>query len=199
MKTKAIWAVLVAFGFTNSVLAIDSDALKREPIVFQESMVRGETAETFIDLDGLKQAIRRKRNLNTRDSGGETLMSYAVADGNVTAIRMLIDAGASTRLRFTDLESKQSTVAHRAAESSCHQCLGLLLSTDKWLLHATDSNGETAIFRAVRGAQSDQAFLLWALGADANHKNKNGKTIFDIAEKSGEKMLSTLKKMQSRE
>ena len=202
MSYHVVPLLFLACITTTAAIAVDRAALKKEPAVFQEATVREESSDFIISLSGLERAIRKKLDLNARDSGGLTVLAYSVSDGNPKAIRILVRAGASPALRFTDQGVKEVTVAHMAADSGCQRCLGILIATDSSLLQAKDSNGETPIFRAVRGAQLQQVKLLWTMGTDVKLKNRKGLTIVDLPEAKGkknERMAEVLEQIQAEE
>lgn len=191
MRVQDVLIALLALVWSDSH-AVDPGRLKKEPRVFQEALFSSETADLFVNTNGLRRAISKGFNLDTRDSGGLTLLAYAISDGNAEAIALLLRAKASTKLRFTDDGVGSVSVAHMAAANGCSRCLGLLLVADPTLIDAADANGDTPIFRAVRGEQSSQVSLLWAVGANVLHKNRQGLTVFDLQDPRNAKMSDVL-------
>ena len=64
----------------------------------------------------------------------------------------------------------------------------------KKLIQSTDSNGESALFKAVHAASFDAIVALINAGALASLKNQHGKTALDVAsERGAERIVHYLK------
>ena len=73
------------------------------------------------------------------------------------------------------------TLLHEAAYYNRTSCIRVLLRFAPHLLDAVDDGNLTPLMLAVMNDSRDAAKMLLRAGADVRTKDKNGRTVFDIA------------------
>lgn len=137
-----------------------------------------------------------KASVNLADAEGITPLELAVSTGaSKEIVATLLEAGARTDLRTGE---KKQSVLFEAVRLGHSEIIELLIKKDSALIDAKDSEGETALFEAVRSAQSTAVRTLLAAGADAQIKNKKNQRAVDLANpKTDQKMIEAFKKTKS--
>lgn len=93
------------------------------------------------DLQFLRDALATKSSvLDFRDDLGRTPSHMAAANGNVEALRILVDAGAAPLPNF-----EGNTALHYAAVNNQAACAKLLLETKRWKVATRNAFGKTAL------------------------------------------------------
>ena len=133
-------------------------------------------------VEGILDAVRRGADVNARDEGGETALSYATSielgsERAKECVRCLIRLGA--RVSEEKPEGGLGTSVHRAAAHGYTEALKELLSADgKVSLNTFDDMSRTPLICAVDNGRLVEASLLLDAGADvdANDSEKIGNT-----------------------
>src|SRR5882762_5811543 len=133
-------------------------------------------------VEGILDAVRRGADVNARDKGGETALSYATSielgsERAKECVRCLIRLGA--RVSEEKPEGGLGTSVHRAAAHGYTESLKELLSADgKVSLNTFDDMSRTPLICAVDDGHLVEASLLLEAGADvnANESEKIGDT-----------------------
>jgi len=133
-------------------------------------------------VEGILDAVRRGADVNARDKGGETALSYATSielgsERAKECVRCLIRLGA--RVSEEKPEGGLGTSVHRAAAHGYTEALKELLSADgKVSLNTFDDMSRTPLICAVDDGHLVEASLLLEAGADvnANESEKIGDT-----------------------
>jgi len=133
-------------------------------------------------VEGILDAVRRGADVNARDEGGETALSYATSielgsERAKECVRCLIRLGA--RVSEEKPEGGLGTSVHRAAAHGYTEALKELLSADgKVSLNTFDDMSRTPLICAVDNGRLLEASLLLDAGADvdANDSEKIGNT-----------------------
>jgi len=86
----------------------------------------------------------------------------------------LIDDNAETEARFFKMAKKQEPYAHIRSLAKGYQAN----------INVTDHEGRTPLFYAIHSNDVKLIKVLLELGSDYNHKDHNGKTVFDYFDKS---------------
>jgi len=92
------------------------------------------------DTDAIKTYLDKKVDINGRDSGGTTAMSYAVMSGQLKTVRFLIKHGADV----TKPNDDRNTVLHGAAFLGYTEIAQLLIEKGA-VLNARNGRGETPL------------------------------------------------------
>ena len=140
------------------------------------------------------------RDINCRDSNGNTLLHLAVLRGHEGIIKDLLSRNADISVknndekRAIDLAEEESIIAGllKNQESKLKDCMSSALKRRSFSdaimrieqgadVNAQSSCGETALHLAVWSGSVPIIKKLIAYGADVNIKNKDGKTPMDLA------------------
>ena len=120
--------------------------------------------------------IRHRARLNVRNRNGETAVSIAAFKGNLSYVKLLVDAGADVNLYGW------SPLIY-AAYNGHAQIVDYLLRRGA-RIDATTENGSSALFFAARFGHIEVVELLLKNKADPMIANENGDTAVDWALKS---------------
>ncbi|CEM07524.1 unnamed protein product [Vitrella brassicaformis CCMP3155] len=122
----------------------------------------------------------------TKDWWGATALICAVMGGNIDAVRLLLDRGASMDL----VNDSGSTAAILAARRGYDETLQLLADRGA-SLNIKDKWGDTALHEAARNGELDCLKVLIDKGTDANLTNFQGETAMDVASAMGHVLCET--------
>ena len=133
-------------------------------------------------VEGIIAAVKRGADVNARDDGGETALTYATSVGlgperAAGCVRCLLRLGA--RVSEEGPQSRLTTSVHGAAENGYTEALKELLSADgKVAVNKFDDISRTPLMYAVENAHLAGASLLLEAGADvdANDSEMIGNT-----------------------
>lgn len=120
--------------------------------------------------------IRHRARLNVRNRNGETAVSIAAFKGNLSYVKLLVDAGADVNLYGW------SPLIY-AAYNGHAQIVDYLLKRGAQI-DAITENGSSALFFAARFGHIEVVELLLKNKADPTITNENGDTALDWALKS---------------
>jgi ankyrin repeat protein len=138
----------------------------------------------------LKQVVRlalNKRELNWKDSAGQDALFYAVSLNDIEKARALLKAGAVTSNLYT---AKKETLLFEATRLGSPEMLKMLLQKDPQLLKVKNSDGETALFTAVREDQSRVASYLIKKGLSKDQRNNAGQKPSDLVDPKNKDMMN---------
>jgi len=142
-------------------------------------------------IDGILSAVRQGANVNARDEGGETALTYATsrelgAERAASCVRCLLSLGA--RVSEERPGGGLGTSVHGAAGCGYTEALKELLSVDARVsFNSFDDMSRTPLICAVQNGHLAEATLLLDAGADVNahEAEKVGDTALSHAVQSG--------------
>lgn len=182
-----ITAVLV--GSAECSAAFDSDSERTPPLDspypgdHQDFTVQ-ESLHDFIkagDVDKLKDALSRGKNVNEKDEDGYTPLMLAVRLRQNEMIPLLLEAGADIlekdEMGCTALLHLLKNAWKWSDESSTVDFLSLVRLSGKSVVAERDADGETALMHAVANGLTECATALIELGANVNARDDNGRTV----------------------
>jgi len=169
------------------------------------------TAAAAGDTVTLRRLLDRDRNLSRAEYFYAPPIDFAVREGHLEAVRILLDAGAAdsewnrrnlesliemardrgheeiallldgVRRLRTPVEPAEDHPIHLAAERDDVQRVRDLLDGEVTLLNRRDADGRTPLHRAVRGAAHQSIALLLDRGADLKATDRTGAEAIDLA------------------
>jgi ankyrin repeat protein len=121
-----------------------------------------------IELDHLKKELENKEfKINSQLSDGRTPIFTCVCNGNLEAVKYLIEKGADTEIK----EYENGNTPLMAAITLGYTDIIVYLVSKKANIHATNNNGDTPILFAALLGNMRLIMFLHQLGADINHTN----------------------------
>ncbi len=132
------------------------------------------------DLDILRTLLPFFSSVDLPDENGWTPLFYAVQDGQVEAVGLLLEHGASSRYRADD----RSTPLHHAGSSGVSGVLREMLEQEVDV-DLVDGDGNTALHHAAGWGRLDNIRMLLAAGAATNLRNRKGETPLEVAVAAG--------------
>ncbi|AHI07064.1 hypothetical protein BDW_12820 [Bdellovibrio bacteriovorus W] len=133
------------------------------------------------DLALVKLVLKKKPDLEFKNSDGETALAVALTNDQIDISKELIQAGAKVDILVAG--DSKDTLLIQAAKNNL-EITKLILAKSKLELNKTNSTGETPLMQAIRYGNNESAKFLIQSGADKTLKNKAGETALDIAKKS---------------
>lgn len=128
--------------------------------------------------DDAELLIDHFEDINALNCFGESALHLAVDIGPKSLIEKLLARGADAKLK----DPEGNTVLHRAVEFNSIEVVRALLKDGKSDINALNANNEIALFTALkRTLPSEYIKELSKYGFDLNFKNKDGKTLLDVA------------------
>ena len=117
-------------------------------------------------------------DVDTKDSGGRTLLMEAAVERDRKLMEFLIENGANVNVQ----DNRSWTALHFAAQNSDNEALALLLSNGGDVTKR-DDNGNSIISTAVLNSKGDCAVikLLLSYGAAPKVENKKGISALSLA------------------
>lgn len=145
--------------------------------IFEDPSV-AELAEAITAKDDARvRQLVPKVDLAARGDQNVTLLEWALLNQNVSAMNILLDAGADPAQTGVD----DSTVVHMAAAANDPVYLETLLSHGANPNVPDAGNGATPLSSALMGDRTDQFKMLLAAGADPDHPDRGGNTALHVA------------------
>lgn len=128
--------------------------------------------------DLVKKLLAKGADINSADREGNTALFHAVSVADEKSALLLISKGADLSRVYGD---KKQNILFETVRGGSQPILSALLKKSPRLAKETDANGETAVFEAVRAAQSSALKILLKAGASKNARNKDGHRAIDLA------------------
>jgi ankyrin repeat protein len=164
-------------------------------------------------LGTLKLPFKKKSKVDLQDKYGRTPLTYAIWNGDVTLVQLLIKARAranvrdeldgtplsyafcngnaeiinllAKRKRVVDIENDINRLLLSAAERGHEEVMSLLLKTNRANIEAQDPDGRTPLLIAIEKRHITIVKLLLEAGADVNAHKDDGFTALIYASKWG--------------
>lgn len=139
--------------------------------------------------------LRHRADPKKVDKNGFTPLHYAVAGGNLCAIKLLISALKEQETDITKVSKQKTTPLHLAAKQ-CPEILKELLDADPSNINAQAEHGLTPLMLASREGQAKGVELLVEQGAVISRRDADGMTAVHYASQHGhsECLLKMLEK-----
>jgi ankyrin repeat protein len=156
----------------NPTMANMEDKFRRPPFLLA-ALSGNENIASYLMAKGAKHTA----------AGGNSITALQVAamTGQLGLLRKLLDAGSDIH---ATLESTKSSALMLAAAGGFDDIATLLLSRGA-RINDRDSDGETALHRAVKHGHASTCYLLFAAGADIHIKTDQGLSPIHIASSNG--------------
>ncbi|KAL7935646.1 ankyrin repeat-containing domain protein [Trichoderma chlorosporum] len=163
---------------------------------------------------------RKKAKIDLQDTYGRAPLAYAVWNGDVALVRLLIEAGAREDLkdklegtplsyafcngnnhiidlltkkkRRSDVQSDIDTLLYSAAREGHEEVVRLLLKTGRANMTTKDPNGWTPLIISAEKGHEAVAKLLLKAGADVNAHDHRGSTALKWASSRGHEAVMKL-------
>jgi ankyrin repeat protein len=135
------------------------------------------------DVPGIKKLLASGESPDAQDKDGRTALMHAIlaTPPSTEVISMLIDAGANINVK--DHGQGWAALAFAARDRSAVICDMLLKAGAE--IDASDSFGNTALWRAVMAKNAETVTLLIASGANPECNNKGGVSPRSLSETLG--------------
>jgi len=135
----------------------------------QKEMKRNENNK--IALENLKQEIKNKEfEINSQLKDGRTPLFFSAANGNIDAVKFLVENGANTEIVEYDMRNTPLMAAIYGGYTDI--CLYLISKGAN--INAKNKNGDTPIHFATILGNHSMLKLLHRLGCNYNEKNNEG-------------------------
>ena len=131
-------------------------------------------------LSVIKVLITKKLNLDYADDFGKTALIYCAENGNLDAVKTLVNSGADPGR--TDHDS--DTVLHKAVQSQNTELPKFLLTLPGIDVNCRNVRGETPLFLAAATGNRDMVEMLMKAGA-RDLANNGSITALDVASANG--------------
>ena len=130
------------------------------------------------NLEGLKAGLTQGSDPNQVDSDGRTPLIQAAIENRLELAKLLLEAGANVNAQ----DRLGNSALHFAAQEYHCEMARLLLDSGA-SVDVQDKHGNTSLWRAVFNSRGrgDVICMLLKAGADKSHRNKTGKTPFELA------------------
>lgn len=155
----------------------------------------------------VKLLVAARADLEAKDGEGETALTKAASRGDVAVVAALLDNGAN--VNTTDTKGSSALLYALDSENMAHgeeretlpqrrlEVARRLLLVQSIDVNAQNSDGETALLRAVRLGNSELIRLLLAQKAHVNRSDVFGDTAVTLAYASGKAELEALLPVKS--
>ena len=129
------------------------------------------------DDEVVKKIIRSGFNVNTKDNDGKTALHYAVANGNLEIINLLLNRGAKINAKAKDKRTP-IWMLETDDENLVMTILRLLISKGADVNHQNDE-GESLLMLAAADDSLEGVKIFLNAGANPNLKDKDGETAIE--------------------
>ena len=145
------------------------------------------------DQDISKELLLRGANPNLINKSGASALLWAVANGSVETVEMLLEKGAD--LNYVDGRGNSAfgLAARVSYEDKSYELMTIMLAKGADI-NIKDSGGVTPLMYAIYSTDFDKVDFLLRKGADVTIKNNEGQSAVDIAATRGGNMLKMVKK-----
>lgn len=126
---------------------------------------------SFLGVSDIREAIARGEDVNRKEDDGSTSIFGAVEDGDVEAVKLMLEHGAKVNVR----DNTRQTPLMMINEETTVEIVELLLQRGAKVNRVAES-GDTALIRAARDAKPEVLRALILAGADLNAQNEEGMT-----------------------
>lgn len=124
------------------------------------------------DWAAMTQAVEKGAKTDAKTKQGQSLLLWAVAEGQNALVKLLVSKGASVETKGKDGETPLMLAASKGNKE-----LVLFLLEKKAKLNAQDGQGYTPLMVATDKHQTEMVKLLVAKGADLTTMNHKGRTV----------------------
>jgi ankyrin repeat protein len=137
----------------------------------EEQKIEQRDKNNKIALEDLKEELKNKAfEINSQLKDGRTPLFFSAANGNIDAVKFLVENGANLEIAEYDM----GNTPLMAAISINHMEMCLYLISKGANIHAKNKNGDTPIHFATILGNYSMLKLLHRLGCDINEKNNEG-------------------------
>ncbi|KAE9193892.1 hypothetical protein PF005_g17905 [Phytophthora fragariae] len=123
------------------------------------------------DVEQLRAALKKVKNVDIRDDRGNPLLLLAAAEGHSEAVQVLLDSNVDVNARRED----GRTALMLAAEQGNRNIARVLLRSGAEV-NTLDLNGASPMLLAVRERHEEMVLLLRSSGVDIDAASEEGKT-----------------------
>jgi ankyrin repeat protein len=148
---------------------LTAEEIKEKEKKDEEDMIR----KNKIEFEKLKQELANKDfYVNSQLKDGRTPIYVSTCNGNLEAVKYLIEKGADTEIK----EYENGNTPLMAAITLGYTDIIIYLVSKKANIHATNNNGDTPILFAALLGNIKLIMFLHQLGANINHKSNENIT-----------------------
>ena len=133
--------------------------------------------------------LENNAHVNNQDNDGVSVLWIAAQNGHVDVCELLLQNNALVNQQNKNEVSPLYIAAEYGQINVC-----IMLLENNALVNQQTNDGNNALYSAVDGKKYDLCKLLLKHGADVNNVNSKNKSIFDIANATGDQNIITLMK-----
>lgn len=138
--------------------------------------------------DVVEFLVDKGANLEAKDVGGWTPLSWAVMNEHLDTIELLLERGANSACKFAN----KGRLLLWAAQTGHAAITGLIAGNPETDLNATDDNGLTGLWWAIRNQHLEIAKILLERGANREIRDADGQTPLLWAARDTHETVTTL-------
>lgn len=142
------------------------------------------------DLKAVQKAIEKGMKIDRKDIAGQTALMYASEGGHFEVVKYLVEQGADVNAESGN--AGRGTALIYAAAANKYEVAEYLLENGANIDATTPVHNETALVWAVAFGHERMIKMLLEKGADKTIKNKEGKTVEDLAKELGKDLILEL-------
>ena len=153
------------------------DYVTYDPVMLDVLLRATEKREDFIqavkygNVESVKQFLREVVPVNTKDYGGDTLLTWSARKGHLEVVQALIEAAADVNAK----DVLGSTPLHASAESEHVEVVRFLIEAGA-NVNAKNNHGWTPLHSSAWSEHLEISKSLIEAGADVNAKTNDGET-----------------------